>query len=95
METIVVTESAAAHIRQIRNNKSQAREIYKGNIANSLSALAEIIHHGRDCEDIAVHTDQLLKVMNTLNDYNELFDLISNISENTEGRYVYKAEQMA
>ncbi len=89
METINISNNAAEYINELQNS-NETYSLHKENIANSLSAIAEMICCGRDSEDIAAHTDELLSTMRTIADYNTLLDNVSATSDRTAGRFVYQ-----
>lgn len=77
-------------LKSIQNdNDTYARQ--KRDIANSLSAIAEMICHGRDSEDIAGHTDELLRTMRTIAEYNTLLDEVCATADTAAGRFVYES----
>ena len=93
MKSLELTDRAAKVITDIQTDKFGIQQQYKSDIADSLASLAEIINHGRDSEDIAVHTDQLLRVMNTLSDYNYLLNDIAGTADNETNQFIYSDRQ--
>lgn len=89
MKTIEVSEMAYRDIQRIRKN-GEDWGLIKSQIANSLSSLANLIQAGRDEEVINVWIDDLLRVMVTLSDYNQLIDSLEMTKERTLGRYCYE-----
>lgn len=88
-EGACVNNQAAQDIEELQNG-DEYYNLQKENIANSLSAIAEMICCGRDSEDIAVHTDELLQTMRTIAEYNTLLDKVSATSDHTAGRFIYR-----
>lgn len=74
MKKVNLTDAAASMIDSLRS--FDTKEIKKSNVADSLSSLSLLIASGRDCEEIASFTNDLLRVMETLADYNEWIDCL-------------------
>ena len=90
MKSIEVSNIAFAYIEEAR--KSGDREIVVTDIANSLSILASLIQAGRDDESINVWTDDLLKVMATIAEYNNLYNAIAETTDNKSGSIEYQEQ---
>lgn len=90
MKLIEVSDRAFNDIEYAR--KGEDREIVVTNIANSQSILASLIQAGRDDESINVWTDDLLRVMATIADYNDLYSAIAQTTDNRLGNYRYEEQ---
>ena len=88
MKQVEVTLDALDRISGLRNGNEM--EMIKAGIADSYATLSELINAGRDEETIAVWTDDLLKVMFVLSDYNALVNSLQDVPENRFGAYRYE-----
>ena len=88
MEQIKVSADAYVAIGGLRN--SEDYELAKTNIADSMSTLSALIHLGRDEETISPWADDLLKVMFTLGEYNNLVNAFSETSDRKPGFFSYE-----
>lgn len=88
MKDIKVSADAYVTIDGLRNGEDY--ELAKTLIADSMSSLAALIHLGRDEEDIATWTDDLLKVMFTLSEYNNLVNELSEKFDRKTGFFSYE-----
>lgn len=87
MKDIKVSTDAYEAIDGLRNRFD--KELAKELIADSMSSLSALIHLGRDEETIGTWTDDLLKVMFTLGEYNKLVDALSEKSNRKQGFFSY------
>ena len=87
MEQIKVSADAYAAIDGLRNSEDYV--LAKTNIADSMASLAALIHLGRDEDNISTWTDDLLKVLYTLGEYNSLVNALYNTSEHKQGFFIY------
>lgn len=85
--TIEVSKAAHDLISGLRT--SDYNEIVKTDIADSLSALANLINAGRDSEEINVWVDDLLKAMYVLGEYNTLVNSLNDTSNLGKRFYTY------
>ena len=87
MKTIQVTDTAAVRVNDLQDT---GFERSKCNIADAQSSVARLIHLGRDEETIQPWTDDLLKVLCTLAEYNELINAIRETSDNSERTILFQ-----
>ena len=90
MKSIEVSDRAFNYIENAHKNEDQ--EIVATDIANSLSILASLIQAGRDDESINVWTDDLLRVMATIAEYNSLYSAIAETTDNKLGKFEYQEQ---
>jgi hypothetical protein len=90
MKSIEVSDRAFNYIENAHKNEDQ--EIVATDIANSLSILASMIQAGRDDESINVWTDDLLRVMATIAEYNNLYSAIAETTDNKLGNFKYQEQ---
>ena len=90
MKSIEVSDSAFNYIENARSN--DVHEIVVTNIANSLSILASMIQAGRDDDSISPWTDDLLRVMATIAEYNDEFNAICATTDNKLGKFEYQEQ---
>ena len=88
MKHVKVSAGAYVAIDNLRNSDDYVQA--KANIADSMTSLATLVHLGRDEESISEWTDDLLKVMFTLGEYNSLVNVLYNTSERKPGFYTYE-----
>lgn len=91
MKSIEVSNSAFAYIEQAR--KSDDHEIVTTDIANSLSILASLIQAGRDDDSISPWTDDLLRVMATIAEYNNLYAAIYETTDNKLSGFSFQNDE--
>lgn len=89
MKKVELTQNAAAHIESLRMIESGEYELTKDNIVNSMASVSELINAGRDEEVIGVWIDDLLKVLYTLGQYNELINELYSVKDNRGGSVYY------
>lgn len=77
MKQISVSDNFAKTFSELCLDMSIEKEM----VANALSSLADLIHYGRDDDFIAPWTDDLLRVMHTVSQYNKLLNDIVNTSD--------------
>lgn len=90
MKKVELTTNAAAHIESLRMAESGEYELTKDNIVNSMASVSELINAGRDEEVIGVWIDDLLKVLYTLGQYNELVNELYSVTDNRGGSGYYR-----
>lgn len=90
MKSIEVSDRAFNYIENARSN--DVHEIVVTNIANSLSILASMIQAGRDDDSISPWTDDLLRVMATIAEYNDEFNAICETTDNKLGNFKYQEQ---
>ena len=88
MKEIKVSADAYVAIDGLRNGEDYG--LAKELIADSMSSLAALIHLGRDEETISTWTDDLLKVLYTLGEYNSLVNALSDTSDRKPGFFSYE-----
>ncbi len=96
MKRVLLTDNAANEIMRIRNDEFETFSFYKTAIADAFGELSTLISLGREREneDLQNCADGILKVMEVLNRYNGLLNVLSETSERQEGGYIYdKPEQ--
>jgi hypothetical protein len=90
MKRVLLTEKAANEVMRIREDKYGTFSDEKGFIADAYGTLSDIINMARDSEDgLSFCVDGLLKVMEVLNRYNSLLNVLNKSSEHEFGRYEY------
>lgn len=90
MKKVELTLNAAAHIESLRMAGSDEYELTKDYIVNSMASVSELINAGRDEEVIGVWIDDLLKVLYTLGQYNELVNELYSVTDNRGGSGYYR-----
>lgn len=86
MKNVMLTNRAAVLVNELQDT---AFEMSKCNISDAQSSIARLIELGRDEETISPWTDDLLKVLYTLSEYNELINAIREPSDNCTGHYSF------
>ncbi|MBO6033995.1 MAG: hypothetical protein J6Q22_21585 [Prevotella sp.] len=89
MKKVELSLNAAAHIKSLRMAESGEYKLTKDNIVNSMASISELINAGRDKEVIGVWIDDLLKVLYTLGQYNELVNELYSVKDNRGGSVYY------
>ena len=89
MKNVEMSQVAAKHIESLRNPVSGEYELTKDNIVNSMASISDLINAGRDEEVISVWIDELLKVLYTLGEYNELVNELYFNTDNEHGKYTF------
>ena len=91
MKRVLLTDKAAHDILCIRNNELGTFSYDKSAIADAFGELSTLINLGRDNdnEELQNCTDGILKVMEVLNRYNGLLNVLSQTSERLDGSYEY------
>lgn len=85
----MLTENAADQVMRLRENKFGAFDDEKKVIADAFSNLTTMINLGRDCEEMANCTDNILMVMNVLSRYNDLINDIGQTDDKHWGKFEY------
>lgn len=96
MKRVLLTDNAANEIMRIRNDELGTLSCDKSAIADAFGELSTLINLGREREneDLQNCADGILKVMEVLNKYNGLLNVLSETSERLDGGYTYdKPEQ--
>ena len=96
MKRVLLTDNAANEIMRIRNDELGTFSCDKSAIADAFGELSTLINLGREREneDLQNCADGILKVMEVLNRYNGLLNVLSETSERLDGGYTYdKPEQ--
>lgn len=91
MKSIEVSKSAFAYIEHAR--KGDDHEIVVTDIANSLSIIASLIQSGRDDDSINPWIDDLLKVMATIAEYNNLYNAIAETTDNKLSGFSFQNDE--
>jgi len=86
MKNVMLTNRAAVLVNELQDT---GFEMSKCNISDAQSSIARLIEQGRDEETISPWTDDLLKVLYTLSEYNELINAIREPSDNCTGHYSF------
>lgn len=92
MKTIEVSESGYTYIKSAQSGEDDV--LVYGAIADALTTISYIIHVGRDNPDISFYTDELLRVMATLSEYNYLYKALSETSDNKSGHYTFIEQEI-
>ena len=86
MKQVEVCTDALVLIDGLRT--SEEYELAKASIADSLSALANIISAGRDNDNVNMWTDDLLRVAYTIGQYNEMVNALYQTRDTQQGFYM-------
>lgn len=89
MRKVLLTEKAANEVMRIRENKLGMFGDEKCFIADAFGTLSTLINLGRDCEELQHCTDDILKVMEVVNKYNDLLNVLSSTDDCMIGKYDY------
>lgn len=91
MKRVLLTDKAADEVLRIREDRYGTLSAEKGLIADGFGELSTLINLGResDNEDLQGCADGILKVMEILNRYNTLLNLLCATSNCEDGRYEY------
>lgn len=90
MRKVLLTEKAANEVMRIREDRLGMFSDEKGFIADAFGTLSDIINMARDSEDgLSFCIDGLLEVMEVLNRYNSLLNVLNKSNEHEFGRYEY------
>lgn len=92
MKSIEVSDSVFNYIENARSN--DVHEIVVTNIANSLSILASMIQAGRDDDSISPWTDDLLRVMATIAEYNDEFNKFRGFRYEEQPEHDHTSEKL-
>lgn len=96
MKRVLLTDNAANEIMRIRTDEFGTFSSDKSSIADAFCELSTLINLGREREneDLQNCADGILKVMEVLNRYNGLLNVLYETSERLDGVYTYgKPEQ--
>lgn len=91
MKRVLLTDNAASEIMRIRNDELDTFSSEKGAIADAFGELSTLINLGRDKDNESLRccADGILNVMELLNRYNMLLNVLSEISDKHLGRYEF------
>lgn len=90
MRRVLLTEKAANEVMRIREDKFGTFSDEKGFIADAFGVLNDLVNIARDSSDvIGACVDDLLKVMDVLNRYNSLLNVLNNSSDHEFGKFEY------
>lgn len=89
MRRVLLTEKAASEVMRIRENKFGTFSEEKCAIANAFGILSTLVSLGKDCEELANNADSILAVMEVVNRYNDLLNLLNSTDDKALGGYEY------
>ena len=89
MKRVLLTDKAADEVLRIREDRYGTLSFEKGLIADGFGELSTLINLGRDNEELQLCADGILKVMEILNRYNTLLNLLCATSKCEDVRYEY------
>ena len=92
MKSILLSDIAYIKVDVMRKGNGHYSQV-KDNLCKSFETVAQLLQIGREEETVNEFADGLLRVFETLADYNALVDALCARADDQDGRYQYKVTE--